>query len=204
MLARWQTKVFGGYETPLFVDRRGWLPQLPKSLYQAASFTSDLSQPNQKACAHKGKKSAKTKEQKVVRHKWLLITVMVASVCYGKEPKRYESGQLLSMESSECGFDENSGKSLAGEVLGTDSAHKKTHALLCQEYLLESERVIYRIRPKDDKHPVLLPVGEKAQFRLEKDKMKLRVEDLDDKEREYIVVSMTPRGDSSISQKTLR
>jgi len=39
----------------------------------------------------------------------------------------------------------------------------------------------------------LLPVGEKAQFHIEKDYMKLRVEDLDDKEREYIVVSMTPR-----------
>jgi hypothetical protein len=40
---------------------------------------------------------------------------------------------------------------------------------------------------------VLLPVGVRAQFHLEKDKMKLRVEDLDEKEREYLVVSMTPR-----------
>jgi hypothetical protein len=40
-------------------------------------------------------------------------------------------------------------------------------------------------------------VGEQAQFRLQKDKMLLRVEDLDNKEREYIVVSMTPRSDSS-------
>lgn len=106
------------------------------------------------------------------------------------------------MDSAECGYDEKSGKSLAGEMLGTDSARKKTHALLCQEYLLQSDRVIYRIRPKDEKHPVLLPVGEKAQFRLEKDKMLLRVEDLDDKEREYIVVSMTPREDSKSAEKT--
>lgn len=56
---------------------------------------------------------------------------------------------------------------------------------------MQSDKVIYRVRPKDDKHPVLLPIGEKAQFRLEKDKMLLRVEDLDDKEREYIVLSMT-------------
>lgn len=59
--------------------------------------------------------------------------------------------------------------------------------------VLRTERIIYRIRPKNNKHPVLLPVGEKAQFRLAKDKMKLRVEELDDKERDYIVVSMTPR-----------
>jgi len=42
--------------------------------------------------------------------------------------------------------------------------------------------------------------GEKAQFRLVKDKMLLRVEDLDSKEREYIVVSMTPRADSSTAE----
>ena len=72
--------------------------------------------------------------------------------------------------------------------------------LLCQEYLLQSEHVIYRIRPRDDKHPVLLPVGERAQFRIQKDKMLLQVEDLDQKEREYNVVSMTPRESSKSTE----
>jgi len=128
-----------------------------------------------------------------MRLKILTAAMLLAGVAYAKEPKRYESGTLLQMDSVECGLDENSGKSLAGEVLGTDSAHKKTHALLCQEYLLQSDHVIYRIRPKGEKHPALLPVGERAQFHMDKDKMVLRVEDLDDKERDYIVVSMTPR-----------
>jgi hypothetical protein len=87
-------------------------------------------------------------------------------------------------------------------MLGTDSGSKKTQELLAQEYVLESERVIYRIRPRDEKHPVLLPVGEQAQFRLQKDRMLLRVEDLDGKEREYIVVSMTPRSDSNTADAT--
>jgi len=69
------------------------------------------------------------------------------------------------MDSVECG--ENSGKTFAGELLGTDSAHKKTQALLCQEYVVESDKMSYRIRPRDEKHPALLPVGEKAQFRME-------------------------------------
>jgi hypothetical protein len=138
--------------------------------------------------------------------KWtfVLACALLAVGAQAKEIKRYESGQLLQMESVECGYDEKGGKSFAGEMLGTDSSHRKTHALLCQEYLLQSERVIYRIRPKDDKHPVLLPVGETAQFRLDKDKMKLRVEDLDDKERDYIVVSMTPRGESRSSEASNR
>jgi hypothetical protein len=127
----------------------------------------------------------------------LVLTLLFGtSLGQAKDQKARESGTLLQMDSVECGVDENSGKSFAGEVLGTDSGHKRTHALLCQEYVLQTDRMIYRIRPKDDKHPVLLPVGEKAQFRLDKDKMKLRVEDLDDKERDYLVVSMTPRGDT--------
>ncbi len=124
---------------------------------------------------------------------WVMAVMVFASFAYAKERRVNQSGTLLQMDSVECGADQNSGKSFAGEILGTDSAHQKTHVLLCQEYLLQTDRVIYRIRPRDDKHPVLLPVGVKAQFHLEKDKMKLRVEDLDDKERDYIVVSMTPR-----------
>lgn len=123
----------------------------------------------------------------------LLAVVLLASLAHAKEPKHSESATLVKMDSVECGLDENSGKSFAGEMLGTDSAHKKTHELLCQEYILQSDRMIYHIRPRDEKHPVLLPVGEKAQFRIEKDKMILRVEDTDDKDRDYRVVSITPR-----------
>jgi hypothetical protein len=125
--------------------------------------------------------------------KILFAAILVASCVQAKEPKRYQTGTLLQMESVECGVDENSGKSFVGEMVGTDSAHKKTHALLCQEYILQSDTVIYRIRPRDEKHPVLLPVGQAAQFRIQKDKMVLQVEDLDAKERGYSVVSMTPR-----------
>jgi hypothetical protein len=134
----------------------------------------------------------------------MLGAVLLVSVAYAKEPKPRQTGKLVQMESVACGVDENSGKSFAGELIGTDSAHKKTHELLCQEYILQSERVIFRIRPRDEKHPVLLPVGEQAQFRLEKDKMILRVEDLDDKDREYVVVSMTPRDDASPEKASLK
>ena len=91
---------------------------------------------------------------------------------------------------------EKGSKSVAGELLGTDAQSKKTQEVLCQEYVLQTDRVVYRIRPKDDKHPILLPIGETAQFRIHKDKLILRVAESDDKEREYIVVSMTPRQDA--------
>src|SRR5438093_11121756 len=102
------------------------------------------------------------------------LVLLLAAIASAREVKNSQSGTLLQMESVSCGADEKSAKSITGEILGTDSAHKKTYELLCQEYLLQTDRVIYRIRPKDEKHPVLLPVGEKAQCRIEKDKMKLR------------------------------
>jgi hypothetical protein len=140
-----------------------------------------------------------------MRYKSLaLASIMLAATAYAKEPKAYQSGKLLQMDSVQCGVDEKDAKSFTGEIIGTDSGHKKTQELLCQEYLLQTDRMVYRIRPKDAKHPVLLPVGERAQFRLNKDKMLLRVEDLDSKEREYIVVSMTPRSDSTADASPAR
>jgi len=133
-----------------------------------------------------------------MKNKTLIVLFLaVTPFVMAKDKKIHESGTLLRMDSVECGLDENSGKSFAGELLGTDGAHKKTHALLCQEYLLQSERITYRIRPRDEKHPALLPVGARAQFRMDKDKMKLQVEDLDSKERDYTVVSMTQRDEGT-------
>jgi hypothetical protein len=106
------------------------------------------------------------------------------------EPVFHQTGTITNMDAVPCGVDENSGKSLAGEILGTDSAHKKSKEMLCQEYVLKTDQVMYRIRPRDDKHPVLLPVGEHAQFRIKKDKLLLAVPELDGKEREYSVTSM--------------
>ena len=137
-----------------------------------------------------------------MRLRYLLAIALLAAMAQAKEPKHYQSGKLVKMESVKCGTDEKNGKTLAGEMLGTDSAHMKTREMLCQQYVLETDNVVYTIRPKDDKHPVLLPIGEKAQFRMDKDKIVLRVEDLDDKEREYEVVSMVPKDSADTTANT--
>jgi len=118
-----------------------------------------------------------------------------------KEAPAYEKGVLMQMDSSSCGYAEKDGKTIAGEIFGTDGQHKNTKVVMCQEYVLQTERVTYRIRPKDDKHPVLLPVGETAQFRIHKDKLLLRVPEADGKEREYFVLSMTPRSDAAATSR---
>lgn len=134
------------------------------------------------------------------------VILGLASAAYAKDPKPYQTGKLLQMDSVKCGVAEgvaeNDAQSPAGEMLGPDSTHKKTQELFCQEYVLQAESVIYRIRPRAEKHPVLLPVGERAQFRMQKDRMLLRVEERDGREREYIVVSMSPRTESSSADAT--
>src|SRR5437868_4565312 len=116
---------------------------------------------------------------------------MLSTFVFAKdEPVFRQTGTISNMDAVPCGIDENSGKSFAGEILGTDGAHKKSREMLCQEYVLKTDRVMYRIRPREEKHPVLLPVGERAQFRIKNDKLLLAVPELDGKEREYSVTSM--------------
>ena len=134
------------------------------------------------------------------------LVLMVAYAGYAKDKPFYQNGVLLQMDSASCGFAEKGGKTITGEILGTDGQHQKTQEVLCPEYILQTDRLIFRIRPRDEKHPALLPVGESAQYRLYKDKLLLRVPELDGKEREYIVVSMTPRSDApnSVNQSSAK
>jgi hypothetical protein len=121
-----------------------------------------------------------------MRYKSLVLaSIFLSAAAYAKEPKAYQSGKVIQMDSVSC-------------------SAEKTQELLCREYVLQAEKVVYRVRPRDAKHPVLLPVGEQAQFRFEKDKMLVRVGYIDSKERECIVVSMSPRSDSTADASPVR
>jgi hypothetical protein len=133
-----------------------------------------------------------------MRSNWMLCVVLgMAALADAKDPKPYQTGRLQQMDSVQCGAAQKGAQISAGEMTGTDSASKQAQPPICQEYILQAERVTYRIRPRDERHAVLLPVGEPTQFRLENDKMLLRVPDLDGRERAYIVISISPRSDSS-------
>jgi len=106
--------------------------------------------------------------------------------------KTYDRGSLKEMTSVECGVDQKSGTSFVGDLIGTDNAHSQARKTFCAEYVLETAHTIYHIRPREQKNPALLPVGQTAQFRMKKDRMVLRVPEGDNKEREYDVVSMSP------------
>ena len=123
------------------------------------------------------------------------LALAAASVALAKDPPSYDKGTLLSMDSSMCGTAEKGSRTVTGEILGTDGEHKNTEQVLCQEYVLQGDRIVYHIRPTDTKHPILLPVGDSVQYRVRKDKMYLLDREDDKKEREYSVISMRVRDD---------
>ena len=65
-----------------------------------------------------------------------LFALICASLAYARDRKLPQSGELLQMDSVECGTEQKSAKTFGGEIIGTDNAHQKTHKLLCQEYVL--------------------------------------------------------------------
>jgi hypothetical protein len=135
----------------------------------------------------------------------LAVAVLIlacAPLGLAKDPPSYEKGTLLSMDSSSCGVAEKGSKTVAGELLGTDGEHKSTQEVLCQEYVLQGERIVYRIRPTDTKHPNLLPVGDTVQYRIRKDKMYVLDREGESKEREYLVVSMQVRQEPKDAKNT--
>ncbi len=127
----------------------------------------------------------------------LLAVTLISCVAQAKGPRFYEKGTLMKMDSVECGVDSKGAQGIGGILGVDDSQHVKSRQMLCPEYLLETDKMDYRIRPKEEKHPFILPVGQQAQFRINKDRMHIRVPELDDHEREYIVVSVTPREDAA-------
>jgi len=125
----------------------------------------------------------------------VVFIVVSASFVLAKDPPSYDKGLLLSMDSSSCGTAEKGSRTVKGKILGTDGEHESTQEVLCQEYVLEGDRITYRIRPIDTKHRNLLPVGETIEYRIHKDKMYVLDREGGSKEREYSVLSMQMRSE---------
>ena len=132
----------------------------------------------------------------------IALGVAVPSLARAKDPPPYQSGKLLQMNSVHCGTAQKSDICVLGEIIGTDNRNTKTQTSSARNTSCKTDSVDYHIRPRDEKHPDILPIGSLAQFRIEKDKLILRAEGTD-KERQYFVVSITPRPDNPSSASAL-
>lgn len=120
-----------------------------------------------------------------------LAVLLLGSLAQAQEPKKYHTGQLLQMESLQCTVFEH--------TAGTEDTTDKT---LCQEYVLEGDNVLFHLRAKNDKHPVLLPVGKNVDYRIVEDRFFMHLLAGDKKEHEYLVVSMEPRDKPAAAVQT--
>jgi hypothetical protein len=114
----------------------------------------------------------------------LFVTAALAASVAGAKEHGYQRGTIVSMNAVPCG----------SQV----KRHKKTQELLCQEYVLRSDTMEYHIRQGEPKRTDLLPVGLETEFRLDKDRMRVRVPS-SGKEHEYQVVSEAARTDTNAS-----
>ena len=77
-------------------------------------------------------------------------------------------------------------------IFPTGVTHINSDEKLCPQYLLRTDDTDYRIRPRDLKHPVVLPVGQEVVFKIKKDRMYVSVAESDKKMRPYEVVAQEP------------
>ncbi|MGC1372013.1 MAG: hypothetical protein WA824_07745 [Candidatus Sulfotelmatobacter sp.] len=132
----------------------------------------------------------------------ILGCVLLAACAYPQQPQSYSIGKLLDVDSVQCGV-HNAPSNNTVDTANSVAVPAQAQTI-CPEYVLETDEVTYKIVSRNAKHPAPLPIGEFARLRLKNGKMLLRVPALDSKEREYVVVSMTPRGQSAADASPAR
>ncbi|MFY9741199.1 MAG: hypothetical protein WA252_11665 [Candidatus Sulfotelmatobacter sp.] len=132
----------------------------------------------------------------------ILVCLLLAACAYAQQPDAHSIGKLLDVDSVQCGA-HNAPSNNTVDTANSVAVQPPAQTV-CPEYVLETDEVTYKIVSRNAKHPAPLPIGEFARFRLKNGKMLLRVPALDNKEREYVVVSMTPRGQSAADAAPIR
>ncbi|MGC1965319.1 MAG: hypothetical protein WA673_02600 [Candidatus Acidiferrales bacterium] len=131
----------------------------------------------------------------------LILALAVASAsplfAGGNKKKAPERATLERMEAVPCGATQ---KGIAG--LGTLWAsagitHVNSNEKLCPQYTVLTDEMEYDVRPTDLKHAIILPVGKEVEFKINKNRMYMKVPDAHQKMETYEVVSMKPTNSDS-------
>jgi hypothetical protein len=123
-----------------------------------------------------------------------MLTLLLALPGFAGDKKKKDPNRAMieKMEAVPCGAHEH-GLTGLGSVWGSVGVtHVNSDEKLCPQYMLRTDDMEYHVRPLDHKHPILLPIGQEAEFKVAKDKIDMRVVDGDRKMRHYQVVAMKP------------
>ncbi|MGA9355103.1 MAG: hypothetical protein WBV46_15530 [Terriglobales bacterium] len=130
----------------------------------------------------------------------LALSMLHPTSAAAKDKKKPPRGMIESMQSLPCGMKQK-GLNGLGAVWGSVGVTSvSSNEKLCPQYLFRTDDLEYHIRPKDTKHPVILPIGHEAEFRVNKDEILLKVTDGDHKTRAYHVISMEPINTANAEQ----
>jgi len=121
----------------------------------------------------------------------LALLMAVPTFAHDKKKKK-DRAMIEKMEAVPCGAKERGLTGLGSVFASVGVTSLNSDEKLCPQYLLRTDDMEYHIRPLDHKHPVLLPIGKEAEYKLAKDKFDLSVPDGDHKMRHYQVVAMKP------------
>ncbi len=121
----------------------------------------------------------------------------------GPNKKKVQTrGMLEKMEAVPCGAKQRGLSGLGTIWASAGVTHVNSDEKLCPQYLLRTDDMDYHIRPTDSKHPVVLPIGHEAEYKIKDDKMYLKIPDGDHKTRTYKVVAMEPVNPDAAAQNT--
>ena len=123
---------------------------------------------------------ADIKDQERIVRFCILAVALVMGVPAQAGSGFFQRGKITRMHTAKCTFIPAGGFHLTVALFGTADPRTGIGQPMCPEYLLEGDRVNYRIRPL--KTDVLLTLGTGVQFKLHKGRMVLRPED---SKREY-------------------
>jgi hypothetical protein len=122
-----------------------------------------------------------------------MLMVLVALPGFAGDKKKHPNRAMIEkMEAVPCGANERGLTGLGSIWASVGVTHVNSDEKLCPQYLLRTDDMEYHVRPLDHKHPVLLPIGQEGEFKVDKDKIDMRVVDGDHKMRHYQVVAMKP------------
>jgi hypothetical protein len=132
----------------------------------------------------------------------VLAATMVAVVipASAAKKKHQDRGMLEKMEAVPCGAKERGLTGLGSIFASAGIQAVNSEEKLCPQYLLRTDDMEYRIRPKDKKHEVLLPIGKEGEFKIKKNLMYLKVVDGDKKMRPYQVVAINQMHTGEVEQ----
>src|SRR5580658_1442788 len=129
----------------------------------------------------------------------MLTLLLVLPGFAGDRKKHANRAMIEKMEAVPCGAHERGLTGLGSVWASVGVTHVNSDEKLCPQYLLRTDDMEYHVRPLDHKHPVILPIGKEAEFKVAKDKFDMRIPDGDRKTRHYQVVAMKPIDHSDTS-----